>query len=241
MDDIAHIDIGDIGLEGIGDIDLGLFDLEGENYGAPTRYLKPKVYDVKASHVAYENAQALARDLDFSARDRYDVFVSGNFIFGDFIEAFLVRNNVKCLSMTISTLSLSQENVDSLETLMIKGYIDALQLVVSGYFYAHEARGLVQYMYRHLDIDNRFQLAVAAIHTKTCHFLTLGGKRIVIHGSANLRSSANIEQFTIEDNAELFDFYEQHYNALIDKCATINKPIPRGETWGVFTDKTTEQ
>ena len=35
-----------------------------------------------------------------------------------------------------------------------------------------EIRALIPYIYRHLDIDNRLQLAVANVHTKTAQFET---------------------------------------------------------------------
>lgn len=80
-------------------------------------------------------------------------------------------------------------------------------------------------------IDNRFQLAVADIHTKTVHFNTSGGRKIVMHGSANLRSSGNIEQFTIEENPELYDFYEEKFSKILEKYATINHSIRAKEAW----------
>lgn len=45
---------------------------------------------------------------------RADAFIAGSFIFGDFIEAFMTINHAITSKMTISTLSMSQENVDSL-------------------------------------------------------------------------------------------------------------------------------
>ena len=49
---------------------------------------------------------------------------------------------------------------------------------------------------------------------------------MVIHGSANLRSSGNIEQFTIEENPELYDFYEDLFENIINDCGTT--AIKRG-------------
>lgn len=102
--------------------------------------------------------------------------------------------------MTITTLSLSQNNIDSLHNLMEGGYIGELNLIVSVYFWAHEIHQLIPYIYRQLDINDRFQLCVGGIHTKTTQFETMGGRKVIIHGSANLRSSGSVEQFTIEEN-----------------------------------------
>ena len=154
--------------------------------------------------------------------------------FSDFIEAFLTMHNACAKRMVISTLSLSQDNVDSLFLLMDKGYVKQLDLIVSAYFWSNERMGLIPYIYRQLDMGDRFQLAVAGIHTKTCHFETIGGRKIVMHGSANLRSSGNIEQFTMEENPDLFDFYDSHLSRIVEKYATIRKPIRNSNAWELF-------
>ena len=194
---ISGVDFGNIYLP---DLDLSLFDVLNDEYNEETRYIKPKVYEVKPEYVLYDNAVKLAKDLRLDFGARYDVFVSGSFIFGDFLEAFIMGYNAKCKKMTISTLSLNQNNVDSLYNLLAGNYIDELNLIVSVYFWGNEIRSLIPYMYRKLDFGNKFQLSVASIHTKTAQFETLGGRKVVIHGSANLRSSGNIEQFTIEEH-----------------------------------------
>lgn len=154
------------------------------------------------------------------------------------------ENRCHTSEMTISTLSLSQDNVDSLEGLMTHGYIDKLNLIISVYFWAHERYALLPYMYKHLDIGQsedgtggRFQLAVAGMHTKTCHFKTDGGKYIVMHGSANLRSSGSIEQFTLEENEQLFNFYDEQFSKILEKYGTIKKPIRNSRAWDIFTKK----
>lgn len=233
MEDVMDITAPDLGFGGVdGEVDLDLFDIDGEDYNEFTRYIRPRMYSVPERFVRYENAQNLAKDIVISDQmPRYDCFISGNFIFGDFIEAFLRRNNCKCTDMIISTLSMSQENIDSLRGLIDHGFIDQLTIIVSVYFFSHERHELIPYIYEQLDINNRLQLAVADVHTKTCQFKTLGGKKIVIHGSSNMRSSGNIEQFTVEWNDDLYDFYEDTFLILADRYKTINKPVRGKEAW----------
>lgn len=231
----------------IGNFDLPEVDLTGLDFlgtpgadGTPpqeTRYVMPSQAPVCEGYFLYDNAQKLARDLRLGFGERADVLANGSFVFGDFIEAYIVENNAHCPRMTISTLSLNQNNVDSLATLMQKGYVDELNLVVSRYFWAYEARALVPYIYRELDHGNRFQLAVALVHTKTAQFETDGGRKIVIHGSANLRSSGNVEQFTIEENPELYDFYDDRLGAIIRDYATIRKPRDGTGLWREITKR----
>lgn len=234
--------IFDIGGIKVPEFDPGLVDFIGTEDSAAaaaeeTRYTKPKVYQQSSSYVNYENAVKLARDLRLNPGERADCFVSGNFIFGDFIEAYLREHHAKALKMTISTLSLGQNNVDSLYNLMAGGYIEELNLILSVYFYGNEHFRLIPYIYRRLDFGDKFQLAVASIHTKTAQFETLGGRKIVMHGSANLRSSGNVEQFTIEENPELYDFYDEYLGRIIDKYATIKKPIRDKDLWAEFINK----
>lgn len=208
---------------------LDAFDIDSDTF-APieTRYTKPKLTLLKNDMVKYDNAEDLAKVTCVRENQRIDAVVSGNFIFGDYIGAFLTRYDVKALTMTVNTLSISEENVNMFRDLMEFGYIDRLNIIVSHYFYQHNRTTIVPYIYEQLDNDdNTFQLAVAGTHMKVVTFETQGGKRICMHGSANLRSSANIEQFTIEENKALYDFYEEIHKAILDRYSTINHALRR--------------
>ena len=220
------------------DFDLAAFNLQSTEEETETRYTKPLLYKpTHQNNIKYENALALARELRLEPGGRANAIVAGNFIFGDFLEAYIVEHNIQINKMTISTLSMSQENVDSLANLLNGGYVQQLNLIISHYFFSHERQALIPYIYQTLDINNQFQLAVSGTHAKTVIFDTLGGKKIVIHGSANLRSSNNLEQFTIEDNADLFDFYDEYQDRIIEKYQTIKKPVRVKPLWNLITTK----
>lgn len=227
------LDAPDFGLaqDDVDEFDYDLYDYDREDNNTDIRYMRPSPAIVPTKAVRYDNAQALARDIVITPGMRWDVMLTGTFIFGDFIEAFLTHNMCKAVNMTIGTLSMSRENVDSLYNMMMHGYIDELRIMTSTYFYSHERRDIIPYLYKKLDIDNRFQLAVTRIHTKTIHFQSLGGKKIIIHGSANLRSSGCVEQITIEENPTLYDFYDEAYNTLFDYYKTINKAVESRASW----------
>lgn len=200
------------------------FDISILDNGFNNRYLKAKVAkDLPGYRIKYSNALKLAKDIKLDVGIRYNCIVAGNFVFGDFLEAFIVNNNIQCKQLTISTLSLDQNNVDSLSNLLKGNYVNELNLILSDYFYAHERNSLIPYLYERLDIDNKFQLAAAGSHTKIIMFETTGGKKIVIHGSSNLRSSSNIEQFVIEENPDLYDFWLDYHLNILSKYNTIDK------------------
>lgn len=219
------------------DTDLGAtFDITAEGQFEETRYMKPRIVALHESQVHYEYAEDLARDIDLRENSRYDVIVSGNFIFGDFIEAFMRRWYCRAEDLTISTLSLNQNNIDSLHNLQQYDYIGELNLIVSSYFYAMNRNTLIPYIYENLD-NGHFQLAVAGVHTKTMTMETAGGRHIVMHGSANLRSSGSVEQFCIEENRDVYDFYKTYCDKILAKYATINKEIRNSVLWSEIARK----
>lgn len=226
------------------DVDFSLDDFDfvespdGEDDSIHNRYIRPRIYKrSKMSKVNFVNAKQLAMETRLRPNDRIEALVSGNFIFGDFIEAYFVWNQVHTERLVISTLSLSQENIDSIKTLMVKGYVDKVELIVSHYFYSMERKNLMPYMYKELDFDNRFQCAVAFSHTKVAMAKLSTGQHLVMNGSANLRSSNNIEVMTIEDNKEIFDFHMSYHEPILEKYATIQKHETRANLWELIQDK----
>ena len=205
----------------------------GNGMGIDTRYMKPpKCLEIPGRLLKYEHAQALANDIEIQKGSRHFVIISGNFIAGDFIEALIVKNNWHVKNLTISTLSLSQGNIDSVVNLVSGNFVDQFNLIVSSYFFAHERNGLVKYAYEKLDNGaNAFQLAAATSHCKITSIETHCGFKIVIHGSANLRTSGNIEQFQIEENSELYAFNQEIFDSILDKYKTINKYVRYNELW----------
>ncbi|MBL4759629.1 MAG: hypothetical protein JKY80_02080 [Mariprofundaceae bacterium] len=206
--------------------------LTNERICKPKKYLSPK-------RVKYEYASDLAKEIGDIKDTRIFALVSGRFIAGDLIEALCVENNWSVERMTISTLSMSQDNIDSLKNLVDGGYVEQLDIIVSEFFYSHERGkdGLIKYIYDCLDVDDTFQLAVAPVHTKMCMIKTKCGLNIVIHGSANLRSSRNIENIIIEDCKELYNFNMEWHDLLLESYSTIRKPIRGKKLWRVVQQK----
>ena len=116
--------------------------------------------------ILYENALSLAQHLTLEKGQRAggNIIVSGAFIFGDFIEALHHAPHGQSKRMTISTLSLSQENIDSLQNLPDNGYLDHLDLIISAYLPPTSDTASYPTLYEHLDHQNRFP-APSAEHT----------------------------------------------------------------------------
>lgn len=190
-----------------------------------TRYIKPpKCKDIPESRLKFKFAQDAVREIDLQAGCRYFLLVDGTFIAGDLIEALIVEKGLNVKTLTISTLSLSENNVDSLALLLDNDHVENLNLVVSDYFFAHERHNLIPYIYQELDKNDCFQLASAGTHCKIA-LIETETLKIVIHGSANLRSSSNIKQIVIEENPELYDFNFQCQSWILEKYKTIKKSV----------------
>lgn len=218
---------------------MGLFDV-GQSFKPrnvagvkSTRFIEPHGCEEIAEYrVKYENAEKLAEEIGPLPVDfRAFIILDGKFIFGDFIEALIVKNNWECEELTISTLSMSQENIDSLANLVNGGYLKSLNLIISHFYFANERQGLMPYLYEQLDKNDVLQVAVASVHTKIAMIRTTCGKKITIHGSANLRTSSNIEQIVIEHSPSLFDFCAEIHHNIIEMHKTINKPVRRNALW----------
>lgn len=204
------------------DTEIGL----DEDFTIKNRYFKPKTNNlIPVSKVVFNNAQEAAKNTPPYPDCRYYCIVSGDFIFGDYLEALILDYNINIKEMYISTLAYSKNNVDSLRNILEFTNLQKLNLMVSRYFYGHEIRKLIPYTYEQLDYDDRFQLAICDNHSKIAQFETHAGNKVVIYGSANLRASQNIEQFTAEENKSIYDFNKEYFDLILKEYSTINKAI----------------
>jgi hypothetical protein len=199
------------------------------------RYFAPKKHkEISEKKLKYSDAKKLANDINFNENQRYHVLINGTFFFGDFIEAFIVENNIHVKKMTISTLSMNKNNVDSLENLLKGNYIDELNLILSDFFFGHEKNDLVPYIYEKLDHENKFQVAFAGTHCKLCILESHSGRFYVFHGSANLRSSSNIEQICLEENKDLYLWMDEFQTSILNEYKTINKSVRGNKLWQIL-------
>jgi hypothetical protein len=206
-----------------------------------TKILKPKKqYAISKKRVKYENAEKLALETSIEKNSRQFVIVNGTFIFGDFIEAFIIENKLEVEHLIVSSLSADQGNIDSLNNLIFGNWVEKLDLIFSTYFYGYQKNNMVKYIYDTLD-NQKMQLSICDTHCKMVLIKTKCGKFFVIHGSANLPSSNNIEQFCIEESEELFNFNFEYQSRIIDKYKTINKSLRTKTLWQtVITEEKAE-
>ena len=227
MEGIADFELPDFGIFDGLDLDLGDFDILDESDGIATTRVRKARFRIPA-RVTWEHARDFANALDFERGMSVFAIVSGNFIFGDFVEALVDVGKISVRSMTIQTLSMSQENIDSIVNVMEECGTERVTVVLSDYWYSHERRELVPYLHSELAATGaEVRIAYASCHTKIFNIETWSGNKLTIHGSANLRSSRNIEQMQIDQCDELYDFVEDFTQRIVGKYAVVNKGAKR--------------
>lgn len=146
-----------------------------------------------------ENAAELAKYLPEPGECTHAV-VRGDFVMGDIIPLIL-GNRVAAL-VGISTLGMSRENAVLLAELLDAGKVERLFLLVSHYFSQVDKTGT----YREVKGLLGDAVVVARTHAKVI-LISAAPDFFVVEGSANLRSSDNIEQFAVWNDEELLNWH----------------------------------
>jgi hypothetical protein len=121
--------------------DLSGFDLEhlpGRDGIETQVYRKPLLY--RPQGCAYDHAEDFAKEIVLDGEHETFAFVSGNFVFGDFVEALVAMGKLSVKRMSLMTLSLNDENIDSIRNIIEWEPVERFDLVLSDYWYAHERK-----------------------------------------------------------------------------------------------------
>lgn len=226
---------------GATDFEFCLDGFEPSSKVEPTEtaiFNKPIVFTPQ--ECSYEYAEDFARAVDLANGRETFAFVSGNFVFGDFVEALVDLGKLSVRRMGIQTLSLNDENIDSIRNIVEMEGVERLDLVLSDYWYAHERKegGLVGYLFEELDLDGLdLHVAFCGTHAKVWTIETRVGNVLTVHGSANLRSSGNIEQVCISPDRGLYEFCQKFLERMVDVYDVVNqdarkrKSVRRSRLW----------
>jgi hypothetical protein len=149
----------------------------------------------------------------------------------------LVENDLVAEEILIANYSCSAANVDSLKGIQEHRLTGGLGIVLSDGFFSHERKnGIIDYMLQELADGKLFALAIAGVHTKITLIKTTCGQHIVIGGSANLRSSLNVESITIDNCPTLYNFHRTWIRGIISKYLVKHKMLRRNPLWESMED-----
>jgi hypothetical protein len=182
----------------------GMFSLPASKFLAYKTAQKIKRKNVKR-FIRPENAQAVLDHLP-EPGDHTHCLLRGDFVLGDLIPAMIQGG--WCKHLRIATLGLSEYNAQTLATLVDKGHVGEITMVVSHYF--EQVNKSTVYADVRRILDGKCTFIIMRSHAKVIAMETehdVGNFHWVIEGSANLRSSDNLEQMTIYNDPDILVFH----------------------------------
>ena len=130
---------------------------------------------------------------------RYDLTV--------LLTLILERAPTSCDHLRIATLSLKEHNLYEPYRLLDAGKVGRLTLLVSEFFREHHAAVCATLIGELAARSPVHRFAAARSHAKViCMDFRAGGK-MILEGSANLRTNSNWEQFALLNHASLHDWH----------------------------------
>lgn len=151
-----------------------------------------------------ENARAVLAHLPGHPSDRTHCVLRGDFVLCDLIPA-IIRARGYCPHLRVATLGCSIANADALACLVERGDIGVFTLIVSHYFQQVDKATVFRSVQARL--AGLARIVVNRSHAKVICLPTAAGDWFVVEGSANLRSSDNIEQMLITNDPATHDFH----------------------------------
>ena len=187
--------------------------------------------------INYDYAIEFVKSLDLKSKKEQVGFLTGKFVAGDIFEAFVDYYNIKFKELTISSLSMNENNIDSFKNLFLLDRLDKLTLIVSDFWYSHAKHKLLPYLVQEFEGLN-VEFAIVKTHTKI-FLLETQQNKFIFEGSANLNSSNNIEQYRLSFNTDVYNFYYEKLHKLKQQFFNNNKQLVKHkDLWKIVKDGT---
>lgn len=196
------------------DLESALSALDAEPAGPEFALAANRFHRVKAEEknrrrgikkwIRPENSRGILEHLPTGPEDRTHAVLRGDFVLCDVIPA-IIRERGRCPHLHIATLGMSGANAESLAALHQVGLIGDITICCSLYFRQVDRKATWPMVEAHL--GSIAKLIVSRNHAKVICLPTESGDHFVIEGSANLRSSDNLEQIAIFNDPDLVDFH----------------------------------
>ena len=144
------------------------------------------------------------------------VIARGNFPLWSIVPAVLALAAPATIdALHIATLGFSTSNVADLMDLLDRGQIKAVAIVASVFFERQNPR---EYCQMQEGLAARGQRIVALrSHAKVIAMGLTDGRRLAVESSANLRSCRNIEQITLVNSPDLYQFHRDWIDQVIQE------------------------
>lgn len=172
--------------------------------------LKEKVKEELKAFIKPINAEIIRNYIPKKGQTTF-FLMNGNCEFVDFIAEF-IKNVGTVQEIILTTLSANKKSFESLDEILPNL---TKHVLISSYFLATDKSKTLPTLKEEKKL-NKYNIGFFRNHTKLCLIKT-DTDFYLFSGSANLRSSGTIEQFTIFSSKELYEFNKQWILFLIEK------------------------
>jgi hypothetical protein len=131
------------------------------------------------------------------------------------IVAALIGQLGRCETARYTTLSYSRKNLGEMLRLFDSGAVGKMTLLCSAFFRDHNKELWEETLAEFRDRGQR--AAAARSHCKVVALACADGRKLVMEGSANLRTNSNLEQFTLTHDARVHDWHARWIDAKVSK------------------------
>jgi hypothetical protein len=217
-------ELGDIDFGQIDGLDFSLDESENSNnqnaFEIRENFIKRNIAKKKLRGglrklIKPENAKPVFDALPWHDGDSMHAVIKGDFVLCDLIPFVFSKKKIKHL--TITSLGMSESNSRDLESWIVKGHILSMSVLLS-HFFASVDRSDKWLTCKGCLLPHGVNIGMARIHTKIILFDFFDDScPLVIEGSANLRSSANVEQIACFADRELYEFHKAWIDEVIEK------------------------
>ena len=196
-------------------MDFNLFSFDEEIESADVKISARKTIiqeklQVK-SFLKKEKADIILQELP-QLGESLHIISNGSFDYFNFIPISVKLLGGKCTDFYFSTWTMNLGNTRALIKLYDEGKIEKINALVGLYFKKRES-AVFNELYEGLKA--RGQKVYSNENHSKVTLLTNGVDYITISGSANFTSNPRIEQFSINNSKELFDFHKQWMDEII--------------------------
>jgi hypothetical protein len=164
----------------------------------------------------FREAKELLPYLPAAEGETTHAIMSGRYDLMVLLAAVLGFYGSGCQSLRIATLSFNDRNTLEMAELLRSGRVGALTLLCSSFFRAHNDAEYANARREAAGFPGRWRLAAARNHCKVV-LADFGERRLVLEGSANLRTNGNLEQLLIVRDAALHDWHAGWIDALVSR------------------------
>lgn len=173
--------------------------------------MKERLKEKLSPHISPVNASIIKEFIPQKGGHAF-FLMNGNCQFVDFIREFLACFKSKADAVFLTTLSANDYTFQVLDELFSHIKVN---LLISTYYLATDKANTLPRLKEAGKLGN-YDIGFFRNHTKLI-LIKIDGRHFVFSGSANLRSSATIEQFSIFDDREIYEFNEKWISHLIQK------------------------